>query len=312
MILITGIPSEPPVQLVTEAAEKSGVAYLLFNQRNAHLYELSLKYAQNIFTGILQIDGKEYYLSELTGIYIRMMDNWLLPEVRNKIFNYIGEIPAHKSDSIHKQLLAWMEVATCRILNRPWAMLSNLSKPYQAQIISAAGFMIPPTCITNDPGAVMKFKNEYKELIFKSISSVRSIVKELDPGRIKTLLRIKYLPTQFQKKLEGINIRVHVVGDVLFATKVESEAIDYRYAGRENKEVKLTPLELPSAIEKRCFKLSKLLNLPLCGIDLFKTNRDQFYCFEVNPSPGYSYYQQNTGQDIATAIVKWIEFGSAK
>jgi len=312
MILVTGIPSEPPVQLVTEAAEKAGVPYILFNQRNAHLYQLSLSYRHNTFSGTVQIDGQEYNLSDLTGIYIRIMDNYLLPEVQDKVFNYIGEIPAQKSAAIHKQLLAWMEVAGCRVLNRPWDMLSNLSKPYQSQLIAAAGFKIPPTCITNDPRVIVQFKNEQGPLIFKSISSVRSIVKELDEARMNTLNRIRYLPTQFQKKLEGTNIRVHVVGDVLFATKVESKVVDYRYAGREGEEVSLTPFELPLAIEKRCFKVSKLIRLPLCGIDLFRSDRGDYYCFEVNPSPGYSYYQQSTGQDIATAIVKWLQFGSAK
>jgi glutathione synthase/RimK-type ligase-like ATP-grasp enzyme len=284
----------------------------LFNQRQAHLYQLSLKYEQNIFSGILQINGQEYDITQLKGIYIRLMDSHLLPEVQNKVFNYIGEAAAQKSALIHQQLMAFIEVSACRILNRPWDMLSNLSKPYQSQLIAAAGFAIPPTCITNSPQVVLDFQKKQGQLIFKSISSVRSIVKELDESRMKTLNRIKYLPTQFQKKLTGTNIRVHVVGDVLFATKVESEIVDYRYAGRENATVNLTPFELPPAIEKKCFNVAERLHLPLCGIDLFHTDKGKYYCFEVNPSPGYSYYQQSTGQDIAPAIVKWLYFGSAK
>ena len=312
MILITGIPSEPPVELVTEAAEKAKIPYLLFNQRNAHLYQLSLSYCNNKFSGTLQLDGQEYNLNQIKGIYIRMMDNSFLPEVHDKVFNYIGEGQSQKSASIHKQFLDWTETASCRILNRPWDMLSNLSKPYQSQLIAATGFLIPPTCITNDTKKVSLFKKEHKRVIFKSTSSVRSIVKELDGPRMKDLHRIRYLPTQFQEKLNGVNIRVHVVGDVLFATKIESAVIDYRYAGRENEECNLTSFNLPTAIEKRCFKISKLLNLPLCDIDLFKTTKNEYYCFEVNPSPGYSYYQQSTDQGIATAIVKWLDSGSAK
>lgn len=258
------------------------------------------------------MNGREYDLSNITGMYIRMMDNNFLPEVHNKVFNYIGQAQVQKSVDIHKQFLDWIEVADCRILNRPWDMLSNLSKPYQAQIIASAGFLVPPTCITNNPGRVMRFKKSYTNLIFKSISSVRSIVKELDHDRLKDLHKIQYLPTQFQQKLRGTNIRVHVVGDVLFATKAESSVVDYRYAGRENEDCNLSSHQLPARIEKGCFQLSKLLNLPLCGIDLFKTDDNKYYCFEVNPSPGYSYYQESTGQDIATAIVKWLEFGTAK
>ncbi|HTM69525.1 MAG TPA: hypothetical protein VL118_01420, partial [Luteimonas sp.] len=79
------------------------------------LYDLSIKYQQNKFSGILKMDGKEYDLKKLAGIYLRMMDNYFLPEMRNKVFNYIGESAANKSIVIHKQLLDWTEIAGCRI-----------------------------------------------------------------------------------------------------------------------------------------------------------------------------------------------------
>lgn len=312
MILVTGIASEPPVKMVTDAAEKAGIPFILFNQRKAHLYDLSLKFSQNSFTAFLQVDGKEYSLNELAGLYVRMMDHRLLPELKKGVFNYAGENHAAKSLVIHQRLLQWMEIATCRIFNKPSDMLSNLSKPYQSQLIAESGFKVPRTCITTSMEEVMKFKLKFKGLIFKSISSARSIVKELGPENLKDLNMIGHLPTQFQEKLCGFNIRVHVVGDVLFATRAISKVVDYRYSGREGEEVSMDPYQLPPAIEDRCFALAKSLNLLLCGIDLFLTDNGTYYCFEVNPSPGYSYYQQTTGQDIATAIVKWLECGTAK
>ena len=159
---------------------------------------------------------------------------------------------------------------------------------------------------------MQQFQQQYKPQIFKSISSVRSIVREFTTADEKLLDKIQYLPTQFQQKLEGMNIRVHVVGDVLFATKIETEVTDYRYARRENKTASLTAYKLPKKIEECCFQLSKDLDLTLCGIDLFQTSENEYYCFEVNPSPGYSYFQHNTGQDISGAIAKWLYRGTAK
>jgi glutathione synthase/RimK-type ligase-like ATP-grasp enzyme len=63
---------------------------------------------------------------------------------------------------------------------------------------------------------------------------------------------------------------------------------------------------LPYEIQERCVALSKTLDLPLCGIDLKLTPDDQYYCFEVNPSPAYTYYQEQTGQPIAEAIVRYL------
>jgi hypothetical protein len=30
------------------------------------------------------------------------------------------------------------------------------------------------------------------------------------------------------------------------------------------------------------------------------------FCFEVNPSPGYSYFEANTGQPIARAVARYL------
>ena len=69
----------------------------------------------------------------------------------------------------------------------------------------------------------------------------------------------------------------------------------------------MVPVNLPPEIVARCVNLSRTLELPLCGIDLKLTPDGDYYCFEVNPSPAYSYYQECSGQDIATAIVKYLQ-----
>jgi glutathione synthase/RimK-type ligase-like ATP-grasp enzyme len=103
---------------------------------------------------------------------------------------------------------------------------------------------------------------------------------------------------------------VHVAGDALFATSADTEVVDYRYAGREGGSLDLQAFELPEDVRARCFAVSSALGLPLCGIDLFRSDEDgSYYCFEANPSPGYSFFQEATGQDIAGAIVNWLAFG---
>jgi glutathione synthase/RimK-type ligase-like ATP-grasp enzyme len=143
-------------------------------------------------------------------------------------------------------------------------------------------------------------------VIYKSTSSVRSIVQMLDATRMYELERIRYLPTQFQAFVPGTNIRVHVVGSALFATEIQTEAVDYRYAGRDGLTIEMAPTVLPTAVAERCYRLAQLLQLPLCGIDLKRRPDGAYYCFEVNPSPGYSYYQEQTGQNIAEAIVHYL------
>ena len=42
--------------------------------------------------------------------------------------------------------------------------------------------------------------------------------------------------------------------------------------------------------------------MEFAGIDLKVTPENEVYCFEVNPSPAFSYYENNTGQPIAEGL----------
>lgn len=311
MILMMGIPSEPPLALVIDAAEREGIPFVVLNQRESRFADMVLSNSEPDREGTLTINEKEYRLDQFSGVYVRLMDHQHIPEnQRNGLLSGDSE-QIRKSYILHDMLQIWLENTCCRVMNRGGDMASNMSKPYQAQLIAAAGLRVPSTLVTNDPKSVQHFRSRYGRLIFKSISSVRSIVTELKAGNVAGLKRLRFLPTQFQEYVSGVDVRVHVVGDRLFATEVRSAAVDYRYATRDDEEVVMTPVTLPDDVADRCFRLADLLRLPLSGIDLKRTPDNEYFCFEVNPCPGYSYYQQHTGQDIAGAIVRYLEFGSA-
>ena len=130
-------------------------------------------------------------------------------------------------------MVTWLDVAAARIVNRPRAMHSNSSKPFQAQVIARTGFEVPESLVTNDPEQVRRFADRVGPLVFKSTSGIRSIVRRVDEGYADRLERVRALPTQFQALVEGEDVRVHVVAGEVFATRIRSDATDYRYAGRD-------------------------------------------------------------------------------
>ena len=276
--------------------------------------------------GVLHLPDGDYPLEAFSGVYLRLMDYQDLPEFVNNAkppadkepplrFNGQGLNPEpvnlltasqQRIYTAHESLVNWLEVAPLRVMNRLSAMGSNQSKPYQAQLIAQAGFSIPPTLITNDPEAVRTFQQTYPRVIYKSISAVRSVVRELGRSAFNELEKIRYLPTQFQAYIPGENIRVHVAGERVFATRIRSDAIDYRYAGQAGLDFGLEEVYIEEEVTERCLRLSRLLELPLCGIDLKRTPSGELYCFEANPSPAFSFYQEPTGQDIAAAVVSYL------
>ena len=104
---------------------------------------------------------------------------------------------------------------------------------------------------------------------------------------------------------------MHVVGDAVFAAEIVSDADDYRYAGRTSQSVSIRACRLEPEMAERCRRLTAGLGLLIAGIDLRRTPEGCWYCFEVNPSPGFTFYQEATGQKIAEAVACLLAVGRA-
>ena len=105
---------------------------------------------------------------------------------------------------------------------------------------------------------------------------------------------------------------MHVLAEEIFATEIHSEADDYRYATRTGHGAELRPLKLPADVADRCRELTRALGLTFAGIDLRRSLDDEWYCFEVNPSPGFSYYQAHTGVAIDLAVARVLAGGAER
>ena len=159
-------------------------------------------------------------------------------------------------------------MADGKIVNRSDPQGSNGSKPYQAQLIARYGLRVPETLITNDPEAVLAFRDKHGAIIYKSISGVRSIVKELDDEDVARLDDIRWCPVQFQALVPGTDVRVHVIDQDVHATEIISDATDYRYARRSGGSTALRATKLRDDLAEQCVALTAGLGLAFAGIDL--------------------------------------------
>jgi hypothetical protein len=306
MILFAGIPSEAPLRLAIEAAERRGVPYVALNQRHAAHVDLCLRTDGQRISGQLWMAGTSVPLDALSGVYARLMDPAALPEIGTTRRKDSETPEASRARLVADLLTDWLEVSGSRIVNRPSAMGSNLSKPFQTRLIRQAGLLTPETVITNDPQEVRAFHATHGRIVYKSVSAVRSIVKEWTPGEGPDLERVRQLPTQFQALVPGVDVRVHVVGRRTFSTQILSDAIDYRYARQDGGDSVMTPTALPDDVAAICVDLTARLGLEFSGIDLKRTPDGSWYCFEVNPSPAYSWFEESGGQPIADALVQLL------
>ncbi|MGH7969059.1 MAG: hypothetical protein ACREIC_10070, partial [Limisphaerales bacterium] len=294
--------SETPLALVGErlAAMRNIDEVVVLNQRHVSRNHIEYQITNSGVSGDLTVDGRHFDLDHIRAVYLRLIDHRRFPELVNEPE---GSALRHRVEIFHQAFIDWSEVTDALVMNRFSRQASNSSKPYQTQIIAGMGFCVPETLITNDPELVEEFVRVHGRVVYKSTSGIRSIVSDLDDAAQARLDLIRWCPVQFQRYVEGMDVRVHVVGPDVFATAISSAATDYRYAARQNgTPAELSLYDLEADVAQRCVQLAATLELPFAGVDLRLSPDGKIYCFEVNPSPAYSYYENHTDQPISAAV----------
>lgn len=295
MIVFFGRPSDDPLRLAVDAARAAGVEHLVLDQD--HLESCDLVRTVPGPEGMVRAGGRTVDLDDVTAVYARPLDHTT---------GAVGAAARARAGCFHELFVAWLDVTAAFVVSRPQAMTSNSSKPYQAQLIARAGFAVPDTLVTSDPDEARSFRDRHRRVVYKSISGVRSIVRELTAGDDARLHRLRGLPVQFQAHVPGTDVRAHVIGSEVFAARVDSAAVDYRYATRDGLTADLEAFELPADVAARCVTLAASLGLPFTGVDLRRTPDGEWVCFEANPMPGYSYYETGAGLPISAALVRLL------
>jgi len=302
MILLWGDLADSPLAVIHARLQQHGVPVMFIDQNKVLDTEMVLSVATGLH-GFLRCGESRHELNMIDAAYVRPYDITQLSQIK-----MAGPDSAawRHAIALQETLITWLEIMPGLVLNRFSAMASNGSKPYQATIIRKHGFKTPATLIITSAAEVDTFCRCYGEVIYKSISGVRSIVGRLTEDKKKNLTNIQWSPTQFQQFVRGKDIRVHVVGEQVFCSEIVSEADDYRYAGRTGHGLEIKPCDIPAECKTRCLHLVRDLSLVIAGVDLRLSDDGEWYCFEVNPSPGFTYYQDHTRQDIAGAITQLL------
>ena len=202
-----------------------------------------------------------------------------------------------------------------RWLNEPHCIEMAENKVRQLQIANSLGFLIPRTVVSNNPTEVAKF-----------VARHPSIAKPLRSGSLGASTRpeivfttrlysiddidfdsINVAPFIVQEEIpKSADIRVTVVGESIFATKIDSQeheesTVDWRRG--DVREMKYSIYHLPEYLKNSCVSLVKALGLRFGAIDLVLDRSQRHWFLEINPNGQWGWIQMKTGQPIAGAIV---------
>jgi len=278
MILLIGIKEDPTLNYFSQYLQKRNEKFYFLDQS-----ELGIKI--NVDTSTIYTSNMKLELKEITGIFNRVTG--LNPNVTYPNYRY-----AQMSLLYHL-----IESSDAKVANKLVPGSTNFSKPFQLNLISTKKLRIPRSYIVAN--AYLPIFEE--EVIYKSVSSERSIVQKLTSNDLEKPVTA---PVLFQAFIKGDNIRVHVVNDQVFPLKISTKSVDYRYA---KGEINFDLIELPREIAQECISITKECGLIFSGVDLIKSSKHNYYVLEVNPSPGYSYFEKEmSSEKISEALLNYL------
>lgn len=295
-ICVLGDPGDLMPGYVGNLAERAGVDVLWLSESDLG-DTWSFEYTDGLpRNGRLVVDDREVSFDEVTGAYVSLNPRPGVP----------GGISP--SDAEYEPFLVLRRASIRHLINslpgvvanRPCAGRSNNSKPYQMRLLHAAGFVVPRWIASNDRDRVEQFVDSHEgQVVVKSCSGLRSEVRTFDDG-MANLLREGTTPIIAQERIPGVDVRVHTVGGTAFATSIQAEGIDYRFAeGPRIHEA----IEMPEQIAALCHSFAHSENMVIAGFDFRLTETGKWYCLEMNPIPTFLPYEFETGQPICRALL---------
>jgi hypothetical protein len=299
MILLLGPIADPVLANVcARLAIRNADLIQVHPEADGESWDIAWSADGGVVADRLRVGNRIIQLHDIDAVYVRAMGNCPSPTPRKRTFL--------------TALWEFTDSLPVLVVNRRQGSHTNMSKPYQQQLIAQYGFQVPKTLVTMLPEEARAFHEECQgRVIYKSISADRSIVKPLTPDDFPRLEQIRYCPVQLQEMVPGLDLRIHTVGERLFATEVWSDGADYRYVECENGQRTMRAVELDEDLQSRCLNLTKSLGLSMGGIDLRRTPAGEYYCFEVNTSPGFTFFENHTGQRIGDALADLLCAGRA-
>jgi glutathione synthase/RimK-type ligase-like ATP-grasp enzyme len=195
-----------------------------------------------------------------------------------------------------------------RWVNSVEAVERHRFKTHQLQLMAQAGLRIPKTLVTNDSEAVRQFYEALsQQVIYKPVSGGAHTQKlKAEDLTDERLSELRKSPVQFQEYIPGVDTRVYVVGNDVFAAEIQAGTLDFR----DDPAAPIVPVELPERIAEQCHTVSRLMDYVFTGIDLRRTPDGAFVFIEANPSPMFMHFESITGYPISERLIGLLQAGN--
>lgn len=308
MVLIVSDPADGHVGPVADCLQGHGARFELLDLASLpRRARVTIGHAgAAAFEGTLAAHGGRLRLQEVSAVW------WRRPRPYEPDPALSAPHAAFAFAQLHEAMAGLWSGLDVRWVNQPWADQRGSHKTGQLLLAQRLGLAIPQTIVTTDPEAARTFLADRpgRRFVWKALEPTAryarptALLTDADLARLDAL---RLSPAIIQEYVEGVDLRVTVVGDELFTAEIDARRTaspqDFRpvYA-----QCRVAPAELPRPVADGLRRLVAALGLSYAAIDLRRADDGRHLFLEVNPAGQWLFVEQRTGQPIAAALARTL------
>ncbi len=201
-----------------------------------------------------------------------------------------------------------LDAIGCPWVNPREADAAAHHKPYQWAVARQVGLRVPRTLVTNKPDEARHFIETIGvgRVVFKAFLASTQAWREtrlIERSDMDRLALVKYAPVIFQEYIPGVDLRITVIGNSIFAAEIDARQTSYPVDMRMVVgEAAVRAVELPPGLTGSLLELQRRLQLVYGAIDVRRTPEGDYYFLEVNPAGQWQFVEQRTALPITRAM----------
>ncbi|WP_363254453.1 MvdC/MvdD family ATP grasp protein [Polaromonas sp.] len=256
---------------------------------------------------LIEHDGRRVNLAEASAVWWRRVANFAV----DPSIGY-GERSTFAHSETSQAVYGMLDSLSCPWMNPREADAAAHHKPYQWTVAHELGLKVPRTLVTTNAQAAREFIESVRpaKVVFKAFLAAIQEWREtrlIEQEDLDRLELVRYAPVIFQEYVPGVDLRITMIGNDIFAAEIDvrntSYEVDMRMVVGEGI---VNAVTLPDAVQTKLRKLQHRLKLVYGAIDMRRTEAGEYVFLEVNPAGQWLFVEQRTGLPIARALADYL------
>lgn len=251
-------------------------------------------------------DGRELSSGAIEAIWWRRPRHYTLsPSVREQERDFAF-------DQVHEGMIGVWGAMKARWVNHPWRDSQATHKLSQLSVAYRLGFELPRTLVTTSREEARRFLGERRGArhVWKSLTPNPSRwlpTQMLDEAAADEIPSVDWAPVMFQEYVEGVDLRVTVIGGEVFAAEIDARATTSPHDFRPvYGACRVGATSISDASRALIMGAMSELGLTYAAFDFRRSEDGREVFLEVNPAGQWLFVEQRTGQPIAAALARHL------